>query len=101
MKVLNILIIINLIAACWFLYQTAMHIFVFVANKKLGHEVDVKSIRRNGLLASFFGAMAMGGWCTVLPEWLQLLIAGLPLVLLLLYGLWAALLVISSGGKWN
>lgn len=98
---IHVLIIINALAALWFFIQTGMHSFVYVANKRLGHEVDARSMRRQALLTLFFAAFALGGYWKALPDWLNMTLAVLPLALLLIYALWAGFLLLSSGGKWN
>ncbi|MBK8699642.1 MAG: hypothetical protein IPN29_08870 [Saprospiraceae bacterium] len=95
---------VNGIAALWLLYHAAMHLFVYFANRSLGH---AESFRVPGLYlfgGIAFTALAVGGWyLSKNPAYgkIGLGLLMLPAIIVALYGLWAVFLLISSGGKWN
>lgn len=85
-------------------YMAITHLFVFFANKNLGH---VESFRLPGLYLSgsvLFIICAFIGWRLYNSGNIGLFektLFYLPLVLVITYALWAVVLLLSSGGKWN
>jgi hypothetical protein len=105
MKGINtVLTVLYGLGAAYFLYMAAMGIFVYVANRSMGHHetflVPGQHLAAGLLLAGF----AYLGW-----RWLQhpdttgAWVYGLylPAGALLLFALWFLILHLSSGGRWN
>lgn len=85
-------------------YMAITRLFVFFANKNLGQD---ESFRLPGLY--LFGSVlfiicAFIGWRLYTSGntgLFEKMLFYLPIVLVIAYALWAVVLLISSGGKWN
>lgn len=105
MKVINIIItMLYAMGVIYTGYMAVTHLFVYFANKNMGHE---ESFRLPGLylfgcflfiICAFVGWRLYNSGNAGIPE---KLLFYLPLVLVIAYALWAVVLLISSGGKWN
>lgn len=94
----------NILAALYFLYFAAMHVFVYAMNKKEGHYV---SFHESGIYLSTGGVISI---LTILAWYamknpgtqkLGNLLLYIPLGLVVAYGLFAIFILLASGGKWN
>jgi hypothetical protein len=100
----QLLIIIYGLTALYFLYMAGMGIFVYVANKSMGHQESFLVPSRNLAIGLILGTFTWAGWRLIKnPESYKwgLLIVYLPASLALLFVLWFVVLFIGSGGKWN
>lgn len=88
----------------YLIYMAMIHIFVYVANTGMGHQESAKVPIRYALGALFGMAVSFIGYKYYKSGELSLILKIIfytPISLTLLYILWAVLLLISSGGKWN
>jgi hypothetical protein len=95
---------INALAALYFLYMAAMHIFVYVMNKREGHYVDFLDSRINLIPGLGLTIITFLAWVALKNQQsikLGNILLFLPLSLVLGYGLFAVFLLMVSGGKWN
>jgi hypothetical protein len=92
------------LGAAYFLYMAAMGIFVYFANRSMGHTESFLVPGQHLVAGLFLCGFAYLGW-----RWLQnpgsMGIWGyslyLPAAALLLFVLWFVILHLSSGGRWN
>ncbi len=105
MKTINIIIsLLYAMGAVYTGYMAITRLFVFFANKNLGQD---ESFRLPGLY--LFGSVlfiicAFIGWRLYTSGntgLFEKMLFYLPIVLVIAYALWAVVLLISSGGKWN
>lgn len=106
-KVLLILTVIYLLAFLNFLYGLVLRIYVHFANKNLGHHDDFfadVTTTWHVVMSIVFFLFAFGAYKAYkspashsILKWLVFL----PVGLVVLYVLWAIIIIISSGGKWN
>jgi hypothetical protein len=85
-------------------YMAIMHLFVYFANTRLGHEESLRLPMIYLICAVVFGTVTYIGYKLGTGTSLHFIFKALfylPVAAVLLYILWAVLLVISSGGKWN
>jgi hypothetical protein len=108
MKTLNtILTIIYGLIAVYTTYMAALHIFVYIANQRLGHTESLRLPIIYLFCAILFSSVTYIGyrlWTDQPVNFLMKALYFLPFIAIGLYILWAILLVISvsvSGGKWN
>ena len=90
--------------AIYLLYNAAMHIFIYIANTNLGHKESMKMpllFLLSGIVMAYFTIIGYRMYKTIpVPLVLKILFYA-PIILLALYLLWALLLILSVGGKWN
>lgn len=105
MKGINtVLTVLYGLGAAYFLYRAAMGIFVYVANRSMGHQDSFLVPGQHLAAGLLLGGFAYLGW-----RWLQQPAATgawgywlyLPAGALLLFALWFLILLMSSGGRWN
>ena len=105
MKTLTlILTILYGIVAIYTAYMAVTHLFVYFANQKLGHTESFRMPLIYLTCALLFGSVTLIGYKIQSDNFTHFLLKGLfylPISVIGLYILWAILLVISSGGKWN
>ena len=105
MKTLTlILTILYGIVTAYTAYLAITHLFVYFANQKLGHTESFRMPLIYLSCALLFGAVTVLGYKIQSGNASHFLLKALfylPLSAVVLYVLWAILLVISSGGKWN
>lgn len=92
------------IVAIYTAYLAITHLFVYFANQKLGHAESFRMPLIYLTCALLFGAVTLMGYKIQSGNSSQFLLKAffyLPISAVILYILWAILLVISSGGKWN
>ena len=85
-------------------YMTAVHLFVYFANEKAGHTESFRVPLIYIVSALLFGVVAFIGYKLCSGHNVNFVFKALfflPFAAVILYVLWAILLVISSGGKWN
>ena len=91
-------------AIAYFAYQSYIQLYVYFANKSLGNEESFLMPGRYLGLTLLLIAMSSGGWYllkyTAMTK-LGNLILFFPYIIILLYALFAIVLLLSSGGKWN
>jgi len=92
------------LSALYFLYMAAMGIFVYVANKSMGHYESFLVPGRNLAFGLILGAFAFAGWKLMknpttykIGTW----VTYFPFIIGGLFVLWFAIVLIGSGGKWN
>ncbi|MFZ1749908.1 MAG: hypothetical protein WAU01_06935 [Saprospiraceae bacterium] len=91
-------------AILYFGYQTYLQLYVYFANKSLGHEESFSLAGKHLALTIFLIAMSAGGWYLMKYTSMTKLgnvILFFPFIVIGLFALWAIILVLSSGGKWN
>ncbi|WP_373492999.1 hypothetical protein [Aquiflexum sp.] len=106
-KAFLILTVIYLLAFINFLYGLVLRIYVHFANKNLGHHDDFIGDITNTwhlVLSVVFFLFTFGAYkaykspaSNPILKWF----AFLPVALIVLYILWAIIILISAGGKWN
>jgi hypothetical protein len=85
-------------------YMAVMHLFVYFANQRLGHTESFRLPLIYLVCAALFGVVSFIGYKLYSGHNVNFAFKALfylPLTAVILYVLWAILLVISSGGKWN
>lgn len=95
---------INIIAALYFLYMAAMHIFVYVMNKRDGHYVNFHESKINLIVGVVLSVITLLAWFALKNQHLYKLgniLLLIPLGLVVAYGLFAIVLIVGSGGRWN
>lgn len=100
----QVLIVLYGLIALYYSYLAVLQLFVYVANKTSGHEESFAEAGKALGIAAFLVGLAVGSYFISKQAAVAkplLFIVYLPITALVLYGLWAILLVISSGGKWN
>ncbi|OWY24905.1 hypothetical protein C7N43_15780 [Sphingobacteriales bacterium UPWRP_1] len=103
-KAFWVLFIFNLLASVYFTYLSAMHVFIYFANKRLGHPESFFLSKRSLVIAAIFIGITAAGYFVkkyTLNATQAVMILGFPLFLALLYGLFAVVMIIGSGGRWN
>ncbi len=98
----QILIIIYSVTAFYFLYQAAIGIFVYFANKNLGHYESFLVPGRNLALGLILASMAFGGWKHINnPSTYKfgMFIVYFPVGIVALIILWVVFVFITNGGK--
>jgi hypothetical protein len=105
MKWLNqLLLIIYGLGAFYFLYQAALEIFVYFANKHLGHNESFFMAGRDLVIGLVLAAFAWWTWHAInhpsSNKYAQVLLT-LPIIIIGGFFLLAIMVLISSGGKWN
>lgn len=99
-----IFIIIYALVAAYFLYMTAISLFVYFSNKSMGHNESFFESGKNFLIALLFSFFTFSSWFLIRNQnyhKIGLIIFYIPIVLIGLYLLWALTIIIGSGGKWN
>jgi hypothetical protein len=99
-----ILTLIYGIAAVYTLYMAGINLFVYIANIRMGQSESLKTPLLYIACAGVFTTTTYIGyriWANLPTSLLPKMFFYLPIGLVLLYVLWAILLLISSGGKWN
>ncbi len=95
---------INIAAALYFLYLAATHIFVYIMNKRAGHYVNFHSSGINISVGGVISLLTIVAWFALKNQGTYKLgnfLLFIPIGLVIVYGLFALMLIISSGGKWN
>jgi hypothetical protein len=92
------------LSALYFLYMAAMGIFIYFANKSMGHYESFLVPGRNLAFGLILGAFAYSVWKLMknpdtykIGMWLTYF----PFIIAGLIVLWFAIVLIGSGGKWN
>jgi hypothetical protein len=92
------------LTGAYVMYMAIMNLFVYFANVQLGHEESF----RMPMLYLIGGILLCGltyiGYKIYINPSIGILlkvIFYLPIFAIILYALWAILLVVSAGGKWN
>jgi hypothetical protein len=105
MKILNSIITVAYsIIAAYTIYSAIMHLFVYFANQKLGHAESFRLPLIYLVCAILFGVVSLIGYRIWTGHSVHLILKSLfylPVAAVVLYILWAILLILSSGGKWN
>lgn len=105
MKNLNlILTVIYSLLGLYTLYMALLHSWVYLANQKLGHSESIRLPLIYWVSAVSFSSLSIIGYNIIKGNTDSFILKSLlliPLALVVLYVLWAILLIISSGGKWN
>jgi hypothetical protein len=105
MKIIALLTtIIYVITSIYLLYSAAMHLFVYFANTRLGHEESIKLPLLYLMGGIVFGLLVVIGYRMHQKIEVGLILKSLfylPIIAVGIYILWAILLIISSGGTWN
>jgi hypothetical protein len=92
------------ITALYFLYLAGITMFVYFANKSMGHQESFLVPGRNLALGLFLGLFAFVGWKILQNPGLHKIVTFLyylPVGMIIIYVLWFALLYFSSGGNWQ
>ncbi len=92
------------LSALYFLYLAAMGIFVYVANKSMGHYESFLVPGRNLAFGLILGVIAFAGWKLMKnPDTYKIgaILTYFPFILGVLFVLWFALIFATNGGKWN
>jgi hypothetical protein len=92
------------LTAAYVMYMAIMNLFVYFANVHLGHEESFKMPMIYLLGGLTLCALTFLGYrIYTLPSigLLFKILFYIPVLAIILYILWAILLVFSSGGKWN
>lgn len=100
----QILVWIYGLTALYFLYLAAMGIFVYLANRSMGHYESFFVPGRNLAAGLILGAIAFGGWKlmkNVGTQKIGLILIYLPFMGVVLFVLWFAMIFATNGGKWN
>lgn len=99
-----IFIIIYALIAAYFLYMTAISLFVYFSNKSMGHNESFFESGKNILVALLFSFFTLSSWFLIRNQnyhKIGLTIFYIPLVVIGIFLLWALTIIIGSGGKWN
>jgi hypothetical protein len=100
----KILIAIYSLVAIYFIYMSAITLFVFFSNKAMGLLASFFEPGKNIILATLFSFFAIvSRQLLIKPTFrkLGLVIFYLPIVISLLFLLWVIIIIIAAGGKWN
>lgn len=100
----QILIWIYGLTAIYFLYTAATGIFVYFANKSMGHYESFLVPGRNLAIGLIIGSVAFGGWKLMKNHdyhTLGMIITYFPFIILLLFVLYFVLIFATNGGRWN
>lgn len=92
------------LSSLYFLYMAAMGIFIYFANKSLGHYESFLVPGRNLAFGLLLGLVALGGWKLMKnPDTYKfgMVLTYIPFLLVALFILWFALIFATNGGKWN
>jgi len=92
------------LVALYFLYMAAMGMFVYFANRSMGHYESFLVPGRNLAFGLILGAFAFGGWRFMKNAEsykIGLIITYFPFIIAILFVLWFALIFATNGGKWN
>lgn len=99
-----LLFIANAAASVYFTYMSAMHLFIYFANKRLGHPESFFACKQNIVPAVIFIAITTAGYLlkkNAGTPGAAVLVLGFPFFIAILYGLFAVVMIIGSGGRWN
>lgn len=100
----QILVWIYGLSALYFLYTAAMGMFVYFANKSMGHYESFLVPGRNLVIGLILGGVAFGGWKLMKnPDTatIGLILTYFPFIIALLFLLYFALIFATNGGRWN
>ena len=92
------------LASLYFLYTAAMGIFVYFANRSMGHYESFLEPGRNLAIGIIFGAIAFGGWKLMKnpnTATIGMVITYFPFMIAFLFVLYFALIFATNGGRWN
>ncbi|MBK9270134.1 MAG: hypothetical protein IPM48_00930 [Saprospiraceae bacterium] len=92
------------LVALYYIYLSAMHLFVYFTNRSLGHEESFFEPGKNLIVASVFSFFAIASWFLIRnPNYSKLgyAVFYIPLIVAGLFVLWTLTILIGSGGKWN
>ncbi len=95
---------INGVAALYFLYTAAIHLFVYFANRSLGHQESFLIPGRNLILAAILSTCTLGAWYGMQQEHnnrLANLFLYFPITVVGLFAMWTIILIVGAGGRWN
>lgn len=99
-----IVIALYALVAVYFMYLSALGIFVYFSNKSMGHAESFSDSRKYIILALSFSAFAVLSWFLLRNPHFHtagLIIFFIPIAIIALYLLWVIIHLISAGGKWN
>ncbi|MBP6569498.1 MAG: hypothetical protein KA270_20150 [Saprospiraceae bacterium] len=100
----QVLVWIYSLTALYFLYTAAIGIFVYFANKSMGHYESFLMPGRNLAFGLILGAFAFGGWKLMKNEdtyKIGMIVTYFPFISGVLFMLWFVLIFATNGGKWN
>ena len=100
----QVLVWIYSLTALYFLYTAAIGIFVYFANKSMGHYESFLVPGRNLAFGLILGAFAFGGWKLMKNEdtyKIGMIVTYFPFISGVLFMLWFVLIFATNGGKWN
>lgn len=92
------------LSALYFLYTAILGIFVYLANKSMGHYDSFLIPGRNLAIGLILGFITFGGWKLMKhPNTYKIgmIITYFPFIIGMLFVLWFALIFATNGGKWN
>jgi hypothetical protein len=105
MKIINqVLTMIYGGAAVYFIYMAIMHLVVFFANQGLGHTESFRLPMIYIVCSVIFGIVTFTGYSIWIGQPVYIILNVffyVPIGALLLYVIWAILIILSSGGRWN
>ncbi|HQP78165.1 MAG TPA: hypothetical protein PL069_12195, partial [Saprospiraceae bacterium] len=94
----------NCLAALYFTYLSFTTMFVYFSNKSMGFQESFLEPGKNLILALLFIFFTAASWFLLKsPNYhkLGMIVFYIPIVIIGLYILWAVIMLIGSGGKWN
>ena len=92
------------IVSVYFLYLAAINIFVYFANRSMGHQESFLASGRNLAIGGILAFLVVGSYYLLKsPNYARLgaILLYLPIGLVLLYVIWAIIIIVSAGGRWN
>lgn len=87
----------------YLLYFAIMHTYIYFANRSLGYVESFGVAGRYWLGFLIFSVIIWVAWHSIKGKMntFGMIVLYFPIVVALLYGLWAILITLSSGGRWN
>jgi len=92
------------IVSIYFLYLGAVNLFVYFANRSMGHHESFLASGRNLSIGGILALLVVGSYYLLKnPNYARLgaILLYLPIGLVLLYAIWAIIIIVSAGGRWN
>ncbi|MBK7233066.1 MAG: hypothetical protein IPH93_12600 [Saprospiraceae bacterium] len=92
------------LVSLYYIYLSAMHLFVYFSNKMNGHQESFFEPGKNLIMASVFLFFTLTSWFLIRDSnyaKLGYFVFYIPLVIIGLFVLWTLIMLIGSGGKWN
>lgn len=100
----QVLIWIYGLSALYFLYTAGMGIFIYFANKSMGHYESFLVPGRNLAIGLILGGVAFGGWKLMKHPstfTIGMVLTYFPFIIALLFVLYFVLIFATNGGRWN